>query len=96
MAIRAIQSGTANAAQQMLFWKYLAYVTGTSDEFADLSYRPAAKGGPEATGFAEGKRFVGLMMRKLLRPEFTPKPRVVDPPATIQKRFRARAQKRAA
>jgi len=70
-AIRAVAEGNANEGQQKLFWRYLMYVTGTSDEFNDLSYRPDS----ERDGiFAEGKRFVGLMIRKLLRSEFTPQP----------------------
>lgn len=95
-AIRAFEAGIANAAQQQLAWRYLMYVSGASEDFADLSYRPLSKGGAAATNFAEGKRFVGLMLRKLLRPEYTPKPQAQPAPPTIQKRMRDRAGKRAA
>lgn len=70
MAVRAVFKGEAQPSQQLLFRDYLMYVTGASEEFADLSYRPDDK---DATNFAEGKRFIGLMIRKLLRPEFDPK-----------------------
>lgn len=97
LAVRAIASGNANSYQQQLAWKYLMYVSGASEDFADLSYRPEDKGGRRATDFAEGKRFVGLMFRKLLRTEFTPKSQLpAAPPPTVQKRLRARAGKRAA
>jgi hypothetical protein len=96
-AMRALHAGTANAYQQQLAWKYLMFVSGSSEDFADLSYRPDDKGGRRATDFAEGKRFVGLMIRKLLRPEFTPKSQLpATPPLTVQKRLRQRAGKRAA
>jgi hypothetical protein len=96
MAIRAFKDGVANQTQQLTAWKYLMFVTGASEEFADMSYRPDEKGGRRATDFAEGKRFVGTMLRKLLRPEFTPKPQSTEAPPTVQKRMRARAAKRAA
>lgn len=88
-AMRAFHAGKANAGQQQMVWRYLMYVTGASEEFQDLSFRPDEKGGRRATDFAEGKRFVGMMIRKLLRPEFTPKPKI-DRPPTIQKRLRQR------
>ena len=94
-AVRATQHGNANSAQQQTFWRYLMYVTGASEEFADLSFRPEDKGGTRATDFAEGKRFVGLMIRKLLRAEFTPKPQAPEPPKAIQHRMRERREQKA-
>lgn len=91
-AIRAIEHGNANSAQQQTFWRYLMYVTAATEEFADLSFRPDDKGGRRATDFAEGKRFVGLMIRKLLRPEFTPKPEAPEMPKAIQQRLRERRE----
>lgn len=73
-AVRAIATGTASDGQQLLFWRYLNYVAASSDEFQDMSFRPSEHGGERDTCFAEGKRFVGAMIRKLLRPEFTPRP----------------------
>ena len=95
-AVRAVQQCVANAAQQQTFWRYLMYVTGVSDEFNDLSYRPGGEEGRRATDFAEGKRFVGLMIRKLLRSEFTPNPQEPEMAATIQKRLKARRENKAA
>lgn len=94
-AVRAVEHGNANAAQQQAFFRYLMYVTAATEEFADLSFRPEDKGGTRATDFAEGKRFVGLMIRKLLRSEFTPKPQEPEMAATIQKRLKARREQKA-
>lgn len=71
-AVRAVVEGVANEGQQKLFWRYLMYVAGASDEFSGLSYRPDDMGGDRDTVMAEGRRFVGLEIRKLLRPEYTP------------------------
>jgi hypothetical protein len=77
-AIRAWSQGKASENQQMLAWDYVMYVTGASEEFNDLSYRPDKEGGTRAMDFAEGKRFVGLMIRKMLRPEVTPRPQIAE------------------
>lgn len=84
-AVRAFFKGEATQSQQFAVRDYLMYITGASDEWADLSYRPG-EDGRRATDFAEGKRFPGLMLRKLLRPELTPRgenevdvPRVAAP-----------------
>jgi hypothetical protein len=92
LAIRAWSMGTATPEQQKLSWRYLMYVAKASDEFQDLSYRPGDKG-TLATAFAEGSKFVGLMIRKLLRPEFTPKH--VTPKGTLGEAVeRAKADQR--
>jgi hypothetical protein len=90
-AIRALTTGTANAAQQQHAWRYIMFMTGCSDEFSGMSFYPDDKGGERATTFAEGKRFVGLMLRKLLRPEFNPTPKPPAPiaPSTTKQRLRA-------
>lgn len=95
LAVRALELGIANQGQQKLVWRYLMYVTKASEEFADLSFRPDEAGGRRATDFAEGSKFVGLMFRKLLRPEFTPQPPAPLAPATIQKRIKERSKARA-
>lgn len=77
-AIRALANGTANDGQQKTAWAYLMYLTGAAEEFADLSYRPGPEGRRD-TDFAEGKRFVGLQIRKLLRPEYTPQGHIGEP-----------------
>jgi hypothetical protein len=89
-AVRALGQGVANAEQQQVFWRYLMYVTAASEEFADVSYRPDAMGGERNTVFAEGKRFVGLMFRRLLNPKFTPKPETPSIPDTARERLRQR------
>lgn len=89
-AVRALSDGVANDSQQRLAWRYLMYVTGASEEFADLSYRPDSEGGRRDTDFAEGKRFVGLMIRKLLRGEFTPKTEAATAPESVRERLRQR------
>ena len=73
-AVRAVATGTANDGQQLLIWRYLMYVTAASEEFQDISFRPDGMGGDRDTAFAEGKRFAGAMIRKLLRPEYTARP----------------------
>lgn len=71
-AVRAFEKGIANDGQQKLVWDWLMYLTGSGDQFQDISFRPGADG-MRATDFAEGKRFVGQQIRKLLRPELNPK-----------------------
>ena len=71
-ALRAMHDGAALPHQQKLAWEWLMYVTAAGDGFADLSFRPGPDGQRE-TDFAEGKRFVGLQMRKMLHPSVTPK-----------------------
>jgi hypothetical protein len=95
LAVRQVSLGKANAAQQQLFWRYLMYVTKATEEFQDLSFRPPDKGGHDATVFADAMRFVGMMFRKLLRAEYSPKPPVQSAPLTIQKRLRQRRKTKA-
>ena len=74
-AVRALFTGTASASQQLYAVRWLMYVTAASEEFQDLSFRIGTDG-ERMTAFAEGKRFVGMQIRKMLRPEVTPKPAV--------------------
>lgn len=67
-AIRAMRDGTALPHQQQLAWKWLMFVTAAGDGFDDLSFRPGSDG-PRETDFAEGKRYVGLQLRKMLHPD---------------------------
>lgn len=57
-AIIALANGTATPDQQQRAMAWIHYVCGTTD----LSYRP---GSDRDTAFAEGKRWVGLQIRKL-------------------------------
>lgn len=92
-AVRAITTGTANEAQQKLFWEYLMYVTAASEQYQDLSYRPGERG-TRAMDFAEGKRFVGLKIRKLLHPALTPKPKAAPKPRPNLRDMRAKREER--
>lgn len=57
-AVKALQSGTANAGQQQ---RALKWIIETLCGTYDMSYRP---GSERDTVFAEGKRFVGLQLVK--------------------------------
>jgi len=60
-AIQAVARGEADAAQQVHAIKFLVEVLcGTYD----VSFRPESD---RATAFAEGKRFVGLQIVKLIK-----------------------------
>lgn len=71
-AWRAFSKGEATNSQQTLVRDYIMYITKASEEFQDLSFRPGEEG-RRATDFAEGLRFAGIMLRKLNRPELTPR-----------------------
>ncbi len=71
-ACRALHEGAATHAQQKLVWEYVQYLAKSGDGHQDLSFRPGPDG-PRATDFAEGKRFVGLQLRKMLHPAVSPK-----------------------
>jgi len=68
MAFRSFVAGKANDGQQALVWKYVQYLSGVG-EYQDLSWRPGGPDGERQTSFAEGKRFVGLQLLKLLHPD---------------------------
>ena len=68
MAFRSFAAGKANDGQQALVWKYIQFVCGVG-EYQDLSWRPGGPDGERLTSFAEGKRFVGLQLLKLLHPD---------------------------
>ena len=68
-AVRAMHAGLANDVQQKLIWQWLMLVSGVDD----LSFRPGGPEGDRDTVFAEGKRFVGFQMRKMLSPAVDPK-----------------------
>jgi hypothetical protein len=62
-ALKALQSGTADAVQQQRALKWIIEaLCGTYD----LSYRPG-EDGERDTAFAEGKRFVGQQIVKQLK-----------------------------
>lgn len=62
-ALQALAAGTANDEQQKIALDYIIKdLCGTYD----LSYRPGGLEGDRDTAFAEGKRFVGSQIVKLL------------------------------
>jgi hypothetical protein len=92
-AVRAVSNGSANEGQQKLFWRWLMYVTKASEEFQDMSYRPGETG-VRAMDFAEGKRFVGMQVRKMLHPVLTPKPKKPATPRQSLRDLRAKREER--
>lgn len=63
-ALQALEKGTANADQQRRALAWIVNVAAARDE---MSYRPGAEDGRRDTDFAEGRRFVGNQVVKLLR-----------------------------
>lgn len=66
-AFRALAAGEANDGQQKLVWQYMQFVCGVG-AFEDMTYRPGGLEGDRATAFAEGKRFAGLQLLKMVHP----------------------------
>lgn len=62
MALHACWHGTANADQQRRAILAIHKIACTGD----MSYRPDSHGGDRDSVFAEGKRYVGLQMQKLI------------------------------
>lgn len=77
MAIRACIAGKANEGQQQAA---MDWIINHASNYYDLSYR---KGDSLATAFAEGRRFVGAQVVKMLRPE-TLKAVEGAPPAPVR------------
>lgn len=67
MAMRAFAAGKANDGQQKIVWDWLQYATGTGN-WSDMTFRPGGAEAERESAFAEGKRFVGLQILKLLHP----------------------------
>jgi len=63
-AIQALNRGDADEAQQQ---HALRYIVESICSCYDASFRPGAADGDRATAFAEGKRFVGLQIVKLIK-----------------------------
>ena len=62
-ALQALQRGDANPDQQA---RALEWIVKTGAGAYELSFRSDADGGERETAFAEGRRFVGLQIVKLL------------------------------
>lgn len=72
-SVKAWAAGTASETQQQTAFRWVVEVLCG---YYDLSFRPDDKGGPRATDFAEGKRFVGLQIVKMTKLVQTEKPAV--------------------
>lgn len=66
MAVKALAAGTANADQQK---RALDWIVRSAAGAYEISYRSDADGGDRETAFAEGRRFVGLQVVKLVNLE---------------------------
>lgn len=62
-ALRALADGKASAGQQQAALKWIIEQAAKA---YDVSYRPGADGDRE-TAFAEGRRFVGLQIVKVMK-----------------------------
>lgn len=72
VAIRAIADGTANEHQQRRAFEFIREDMCGVDR---MTYWPGGEDGRRASDFAEGKRWVGTMLRRITRL----KPERVDP-----------------
>lgn len=63
-ALQAVANGSANPEQQK---RALKWVIEQGAGTYDMSYRPGAEEGRRDTDFAEGRRFVGNQIVKLLK-----------------------------
>jgi hypothetical protein len=63
-ALQALQRGDADAAQQALA---LNWIIETAAGTYEPSFRSDSDGGERETAFAEGRRFVGLQVVKMIK-----------------------------
>jgi hypothetical protein len=61
-ALKALSQGQASEAQQV---RALEWILRNASQFDDLSYRSGVSGDRD-TAFAEGRRFVGLQVVKMI------------------------------
>jgi hypothetical protein len=67
-AVQAVAQGIANDAQQKRAYDYVVRALCETDR---MTFWPGAEDGRRATDFAEGKRWIGLQLRRIekLRPD---------------------------
>jgi hypothetical protein len=67
-ALQAVAGGTANNAQQQRAYEYVVRTLCETDR---MTFWPGGEDGKRATDFAEGKRWVGLQLRRIekMRPD---------------------------
>ena len=61
-ALQAIAKGTASSAQQQRAYDYVVRTLCETDR---MTFWPGGEDGKRATDFAEGKRWVGLQLRRI-------------------------------
>ena len=69
-ALQAVAKGIANEGQQRRAWDYVVRILCETDR---MTFWPGAEDGKRATDFAEGKRWVGVQLRRIekLRPDMS-------------------------
>jgi hypothetical protein len=69
-AVQALAKGIANEGQQQRAWDYITRILCETDR---MTFWPGGEDGRRATDFAEGKRWVGVQLRRIekLRPDMT-------------------------
>lgn len=67
-ALQAVSKGIANEPQQKQAWDYIVRTLCETDR---MTFWPGGEDGKRATDFAEGKRWVGVQLRRIekLRPD---------------------------
>jgi hypothetical protein len=67
-ALQAVAKGTANNAQQLRAYEYVVRTLCETDR---MTFWPGGEDGKRATDFAEGKRWVGVQLRRIekMRPD---------------------------
>src|SRR5258707_10189522 len=67
-AIQAVANGTASDAQQRRVYEYVVRILCETDR---MTFWPGGEDGKRATDFAEGKRWVGVQLRRIekMRPD---------------------------
>lgn len=67
-ALQAVAGGTANTAQQQRAYAYVVRILCETDR---MTFWPGGEDGKRATDFAEGKRWVGIQLRRIekMRPD---------------------------
>jgi len=67
-ALQAVANGIANNAQQLRAYEYVVRTLCETDR---MTFWPGGEDGKRATDFAEGKRWVGVQLRRIekMRPD---------------------------
>jgi hypothetical protein len=71
-AVQALAKGIANEGQQQRAYRYIVRILCETDR---MSFWPGGDDGRRASDFAEGKRWIGIQLRRIerMRPEMKDK-----------------------